>query len=100
MRDLVERCRREQIPLVLVLMPESSDFRTWYSPEGLAEARRLLAELRDGCGVPVIDASAWVPDDGFKDGHHLMEKGAEVFTTRLREELRPFLARGEDANER
>jgi hypothetical protein len=93
LRDLLERCRRERIPVVLVLTPESATFRSWYSPEALAAPGRLLAEVREAYGVPVIDASGWVADRDFIDGHHLLAGGARVFTTRLREELRRFLAR-------
>jgi hypothetical protein len=87
LRDLMTLCRREQIPVVLVLMPESSAFRRLYNPEGLAEALRLLEELRDTYGAKVIDGSNWVADGDFIDGHHVVASGAAVFTTRLREEL-------------
>jgi hypothetical protein len=93
MRDLLETARRERIPVVLVLMPESTAFRSWYRPEGLADALREFAELRDAFGVDAIDASRWVADDDFRDGHHVEESGARAFTTRLIEELRPILAR-------
>jgi hypothetical protein len=89
LRDLVERCRREGIAVVLVLMPESTEFRSWYSPRGLAEVRALLEELGDGCAV--VDARAWLPDAAFRDGHHVHAEGARAFTARLREELRPLL---------
>jgi hypothetical protein len=93
LRDLLERCRQEGIPVVLVQMPESTWFRSWYRAEGLAESRRLLAELRATYGVDVIDATEWAADTDFTDGHHLMPHGAAAFTARLREELRPILAR-------
>jgi hypothetical protein len=94
MRDLVAMCRRERIALALVVMPEASYFRHYYRPEGLAEANRLLAELRDDCGVPIIDANTWIADEDFMDGHHLFPKGAEQFTTRLRQEVRRLLTQG------
>jgi hypothetical protein len=92
LRDLVERCRRERIAVVLVLMPESSEFRSWYSSRGLAEVRDLLEELGDGCNL--VDARTWLPDTDFRDGHHVHANGARAFTMRLREELRPLLAAG------
>jgi hypothetical protein len=94
MRDLVTCCRQEGIPVVVVLMPESSGFRAWYPPEARAAARRFLAELHDECGAEALDANEWVADKDFIDGHHVRPEGARVFTTRLAAELRGILARG------
>jgi hypothetical protein len=93
MRDLMELCRREDIPVVLVLTPESTLFHKWYAPGGLAAALGLLEELRRTYGAEVIDATRWVADRDFIDGHHVLPSGAAVFTTRLREELGRILAR-------
>ena len=93
MRDLLETCRRERIPVVLVLTPESTEFRSWYSPQCLAATLGLLEELRAAFGVEVVDARDWVPDEDFQDGHHLDERGARVFTTRLIAEVQRVLAR-------
>ncbi len=46
MRDLLECCRREGIPVALVLTPESSRFRGWYSSRCQQATRELLGELR------------------------------------------------------
>jgi hypothetical protein len=92
MHDLLKCCRREQIPVVLVLTPESAAFRSWYSPECLAVMADLLGELRTTYGVEVIDARQWLEDDDeFMDGHHLQESGARKFTTRLIAEVRHHL---------
>jgi hypothetical protein len=101
MRDLLETARRERIPVVLVLMPESNAFRSWYPPQELAKALRQFEVLRDAYGTDAIDAYRWLPDEEFYDGHHATEKGAHAFTTRLIAELRPILARlGEAAPSR
>jgi hypothetical protein len=91
LHDLLELCRREQVPLLLVVTPESSSFRSWYSPEALAGTRRLLQELQRDYGVGVIDARQWLADTDFDDGHHVLDSGGNAFTTRLLEELRPLL---------
>ncbi len=91
MRDLLELCRREQIPIVLVITPESTTFQSWYTPECRATMRAMLEELRTTFGVEVIDATDWNKDDEFLDGHHLEERGAERFTTRLLVEVRRIL---------
>jgi hypothetical protein len=87
MHHVLALCRREQIPVVLVLTPEGSLFRGWYSPAAREGPRRLLEELRATYGVRVIDATEWLPDDGFTDGHHVTAEGATAFTGRLLEEL-------------
>jgi hypothetical protein len=88
LRDLLELCRREQIPAVLVLTPEGSAFRGWYSPAARDGPRRLLAELHAAYGVRVIDATEWLPDEDFLDGHHVTPAGAAAYTERLLAELR------------
>jgi hypothetical protein len=77
--------------VVLVVTPESSVFRSWYPPEAVAAMQRLLAQLHDTWGVPIIDAREWLPDKDFSDGHHPLPDGAEAFTLRLIEEVRPML---------
>jgi hypothetical protein len=91
MRDLLECCRREQIPVMLVLTPESAEFRSWYSPECRATTMGLLKNLRTAYGVEVIDATHWLNDDDFVDGHHLDVTGVEKYTTRLLAEVQRVL---------
>jgi hypothetical protein len=91
-RNLLESCQREHIPVVLVIMPESSEFRSWYPTEVRDTVARLLTEWRTTYGARVVDANAWLSDEDFIDGHHMQGHGAEVFTTRLVEAIRPLLA--------
>jgi hypothetical protein len=91
MHDLLERCRCEQIPVVLVLTPESSTFRSWYQPECLQTMRDLLDQLRASYGVEVIDATHWLDDDDFMDGHHLDVRGMDKFTARMGHEVERLL---------
>jgi hypothetical protein len=92
MRALLERCRQERIATALVLAPESSAFRAWYSPQALATIKDYLDRLSREYGVPVVDARTWVADHDFKDGHHVLARGAAVFTDRLaRQVLRPLV---------
>lgn len=87
LREILELCRREKIPAVLLWTPESSEFRGWYSEEAKAKLHGILDELRQTYGVAVIDATTWLPDVDFEDGHHVLRHGADVFTSRLRAEL-------------
>src|SRR5262249_30328490 len=85
LRELLAMTREEAIPTRLLLMPESAAFRGLYPRRYAARLDALLAEL--AAEVPVDDARTWVPDDGFRDGHHLNRTGAATFTDRLLREV-------------
>jgi hypothetical protein len=91
--ELLDLCRGRGIRVALLVMPEDSRFRSWYSPETQRRLGCYLDQLRRTYDVPVMDARCWVGDDGFNDPHHLGLRGARVFTERLgREALQPLLA--------
>lgn len=87
LRELLGLCRHEGIPAVLVMMPEGSDFRSWYAPQVLAQVEGFLTELRRDYGVDVVNAREWLPDDEFGDSHHQFPEGAERFSARLAREV-------------
>src|SRR5262249_44530192 len=92
LRELLALCRRQQIGVVLVLMPEGSEFQSWYPSAALAEIDAYLVRLKREEQVPLVDARSWVPDNCFADGHHLMPRGANLYTDRLsREAIRPLI---------
>ncbi len=92
-RELLRLCRQKGIPVVLLLTPEDSRFRSWYSAETEKRLGDYLEGLQRVYRAPVVDARAWVGDDGFSDPHHLRLRGARVFTERLgREVLQPLVA--------
>jgi hypothetical protein len=92
LRDLLATCRRERIAAVLLYMPEASPFRACYPPPVRAELDAHLRRLARECGVPLVDAREWCPDEDFADGVHLLPGGAEAFTARFgREVLQPAL---------
>jgi hypothetical protein len=92
--DLLEQCRRQHIPVLLVRMPESTVFRGWYPPEMEAAVAQLGKSLSDRYGADFIDAQKWVPDAEFWDGHHMLPSGAARFTDRMgREVILPRLAK-------
>ncbi|MGH7172606.1 MAG: DUF1574 family protein [Gemmataceae bacterium] len=97
LHELLDLCRRERIPTALVIMPESSQFRGWYSYGSKKPLRGLLDELRRTYGVEVIDANRWLGDWDFEDGQHAVLHGVKVFTSRLRAELPRLLARSQTA---
>lgn len=95
LRDLIELCRTENVELVLVLAPESSEFRGWYAEHARQAIDGYCAKLRRSFGVPVVDARAWLADADFFDAHHAIPRGAEVFTRRLGRDVLEPLVRGQ-----
>jgi lysophospholipase L1-like esterase len=87
LRAILAECQGRAIPAALVLMPEGSTVRGWYSPAAHAGVAALLAELRGEFGVPLIDARTWLADDDFSDGLHLYAAGAERYSRRLAGEV-------------
>jgi hypothetical protein len=82
LRDLLALCRQEGIPAVIFFPPESSTFRN-RSRAGRPAIESQLRRLAREFAVPIHDASSWVGDHGFWDGHHLSVIGAEQFTARF-----------------
>jgi hypothetical protein len=92
-RDTLDRCHAAGCKAGLVLMPESTEWLTWYDPAGLRELDGVVARLAAEYGVPAFDARTWVPDALSADGHHLTGLGADLFTERLaRDALAPWLS--------
>lgn len=93
-RDALEACRGANVKAALLLAPESSEFRAWYTEPGKSRIVPLLTELaREAGGAVLIDAREWVADELLVDGHHLTGEGVDAFTARLTcEALGPWLA--------
>jgi hypothetical protein len=83
LRDLIDLCRREGIDVTLYLMPESSIFRAFYSPASEATLAAYLQGLRERFGVVIVDARTWLANEDFGDRHHVLPRGAEIFTRRF-----------------
>jgi hypothetical protein len=98
MRDLVLRCRRERIPIAVVVMPVTKEFESLYNPESRVQLANVLDELRDREGIEIIDGKDWLDREDFDDGHHVIRAGAEKFTGRLIEEVQRVLARTESSD--
>jgi hypothetical protein len=92
LRELLTLAGNEHMDTLLLLMPESSEFRSLYPPAAQAEIAGYLAKMQAEYRVPIIDARCWMADGDFADGHHLLPPGARAFSERFgREVLRPFL---------
>jgi hypothetical protein len=93
-RDLLALCRKEGISVTLLMTPEGTEFRSWYSQEAREEVARYMAGLAHDFGVPVIDTREWCPDGDFTDSHHLLNAGADRYTRRLGQEVLVPLVEG------
>jgi hypothetical protein len=92
LREMLALCRRERTAVTFVLLPEMSEWRTWYSPATRTEVVHYLRSLDTTGGATVLDARAWAADEDFVEGVHLTHDGARAFTKRLdRELLLPLL---------
>jgi hypothetical protein len=90
----IDRARAAGTSVVVILMPEGSEFRGLYSPECRAGVEDMIRRLREEIGVTVVDGRDWLPDSAFHDQHHLKPKGAKAFADRFRTDaLEPALAR-------
>jgi hypothetical protein len=94
MRELLDLCRQEGIPTVLLLSPEGPTFQSWYC----AKTRQLIDEysttLSREYALPLVDARNWLEEVDFVDSHHATLQGAQRFTQRLGTDLLAPLVAG------
>lgn len=92
LRKLLSICRDRQIGVTLYLMPEGSEFQPIYPPHSRERVDTYLAKLGQEFDFQLIDASGWMSDASFADGHHLLPEAAHDFSQRFaREILAPSL---------
>jgi hypothetical protein len=84
---LIKVCRTNGVEPIVIVLPENSEFRSWYSPDAMAQIKRYLDDLREHQHVRVQDYRFSLNDDYFTDGQHLHEQGAWVFTHMLNQTL-------------
>jgi hypothetical protein len=90
--EILEECRRWHIQAALILMPEHSELRSWYTPPVHEQINAYLDRLKREFEVPVFDTRTWVADEGFQDLTHMAPPAAAPYTRRLgRELLLPWL---------
>jgi hypothetical protein len=92
LQDLLEGCRRRQVRVAVVLMPEEPTYHGFFAPYMEERLQGLLADVRRRYDCPCIDARGWVPDKEFADPGHLSWRGAALFTDRLTGEVERLLA--------
>lgn len=89
--EILNLCRAEGIPAALLLLPEITEFRSWYSPDVEDQLEAFLGDLGRKYAATVINGRAWVTDEEFFDGHHLLPQAATDFAERLGPRLSPLL---------
>jgi hypothetical protein len=87
LRQSARICRDNGVSGALLLMPEGTDFRSWYPPQAEAELYAALNRLCVDTGLRLIDARRWLGDDSFSDSHHLIPRAAGPFSERLGREI-------------
>jgi hypothetical protein len=85
-QEIFNTCKRHGIIVVAVFSPESSDFRGWYGPKAHKATAVLKGMAEEGTDGNVVDASDWLPDAVFFDGHHVTANAAIEFSRRLAKE--------------
>jgi len=95
LRELLASCRREGVSVALVMTPEGPTFRSLYPPEAWRAIQEWLTQVSQEYDAPIVNAREWIDDeDNFMDSHHLLARGAHLFTERLgRESIIPSLQR-------
>lgn len=87
LRDVLDTCRREQIDVSLLLMPESEEIRDASARLAQRDVLRYLSRLSLEYAAPIVDATAWCANEEFADGQHLLPEAGTRFARRLGREV-------------
>jgi hypothetical protein len=91
-RETLEVCRAEHIPVALVVLPEGRPLRDCYPPGSWQRVKTFLTSLSRRYSVPLINAWRWMREEDFVDSQHLRADTAGPFTERFgREAIEPLL---------
>jgi hypothetical protein len=88
LREIVTLAKVRGMPITILWLPESTEFRAWYPKDVLEQGERAIEAFCREEGISFVDARTWVPDVHLGDGFHLNIPGAEVFSRKLGEYLR------------
>ena len=96
--EVLRLARIDGTRTVLLVTPESSTFRSWYSEQAKESLARFLEAKQAQFGMPVVNANEWLSDEEFVDGHHVLMPGADHFTRLLAERVLEPLIQGRCAS--
>jgi hypothetical protein len=92
LREILDLCRHEGIPVLFIWMPEGTSFRAMYPPSVSMRLESFLKGLALQYGCSVCNARDWLADDFFMDGHHILREKAPLFSQKLAHDvIEPFL---------
>jgi hypothetical protein len=93
MREFLDTCKANDLPVLVYMMPEGDEFRSWYGPGTAQAIDAYMTTLKLDYDLEVVDARRWLEERCFFDSHHLLQPGAHRFSARFsREYLQPWLA--------
>jgi hypothetical protein len=87
LREILDECRSRHIKAALILMPEHSQMRSWYTRAVQEQINAYLDRLKREYLVAVFDTRIWLTDDDFYDLAHMAPSAAAPFTLRLGRQL-------------
>lgn len=89
---LVQRCREEEVQVILVGVPVTEAHRALYTPEIDHAFLARLVDVSRRYHCRFVDYRGRIPDDYFLDNHHLHRSGGYYFSKLLAQEtLAPVL---------
>jgi hypothetical protein len=92
LHEILEECRCQDTKAALILMPEHSELRSWYTPSVHEQINTYLDRLKSEFHVPVFDTRSWVADDDFHDLTHVAPVATTPYTLHLgREMVQPWI---------
>jgi hypothetical protein len=82
-RAAIAVAREQGSQVGLIYLPESTEFRAWYTPDSEQLGATYLATVRRELSVPLINARTWLPDESLADGFHATRTGAQELSRRF-----------------
>jgi hypothetical protein len=88
-KALLSTIQKSDLHLVMILTPVAPELAAKFPPERYGAFIRFLEDTTAAADIPFLNyyQARNVPSDGFFDHHHLNDKGAEVFSRQIAEEV-------------
>jgi hypothetical protein len=85
--ELVQRCRDQGMTVILVGVPVAEGHRALYTPEINEAFLNRVTSVARRHGARFVDYRDRLPDELFRDNHHLRQCGGEEFSRLLTQEV-------------